>query len=364
MVHSQKENRMTGIAREVERRLLPWFRRSARDLPWRKRRTPYTVLVSEIMLQQTRVDQALPYYRRFLREFPSVRALADATPDRVLKAWEGLGYYARARHLHRLARTVMTAWKGRFPERPSDWEALPGIGAYTLAAVGSIAYGWPLAAVDGNVVRVLSRILMRDRRQPSEYAATARSLLAKDRPGECNEAWMELGALVCTPRAPACTSCPMRRVCLAAQAGRVGDYPPPRPRTIRPHIRVGAAVIRGPGGRVLITRRRDDAMLGGLWEFPGGKIEPGETMPDCIRREIREELDFEISVRTPLCVVRHAYSHFSIELHAYECRAVSGRPRAVHCAAFKWARPAEFARYAFSKADLKIIEAIRCPPRV
>jgi mutator protein MutT len=236
--------------------------------------------------------------------------------------------------------------------------ALPGIGPYTLAAVGSLAYGWPLAVVDGNVVRVLSRLFARPAREPARYRALAQALLWPDAAGACNEAWMELGALVCLPRRPKCGGCPLRALCAARAEGRPEAYPPARPRRTPPHYVVGAAVTFNARGAVLVAQRKADAMLGGLWEFPGGKVEPGETLPDCIRREIREELGCEVEVGAPLLTVRHAYSHFTIELHAYRCRLAAGRPRPIHCADVAWRPVARLRELAFSRADLHIVDRL------
>lgn len=339
-------------------RLLPWFEREKRVMPWRSRRTPYRVWISEIMLQQTRVDQARPYFDAFLKKFPHVQALAAAPLDAVLKAWEGLGYYARARHLHAAAQVIVRDHAGRFPNTPEAWAALPGIGPYTQAAIGSLAYGWPLAVVDGNVVRVLSRLLARKERAPAAYQDTARALLLKDRAGDCNEAWMELGATVCTPAQPRCGECPLRSCCRAFRVGAVGRFPPAPPRKKIPTYLVGAAVTLNRRGEVLIAQRKADSMLGGLWEFPGGKIEPGETMRQCIERELREELGLEIKAGAEWMVVRHAYSHFRIVLHVHRCRVVRGRPRALHCADWAWVPVSGLRTYAFSRADLHIVERL------
>ncbi len=349
---------VSALRRAVTARLLPWFRRQARALPWRRRRTPYRVLVSEIMLQQTRVETVIPYYHRWLRRFPTLGKLAAAEVDDALKLWEGLGYYARARHLHRLARRL-TAAGGRWPRTLDGLRALPGLGDYTAAAVGSLAFGLDAACVDGNVARVLSRATARQlaRSRPAAQAV-ADALLPPGRAGAFNEALMELGATVCTPRRPRCDVCPLRAVCRAYALGRVGEFPARRPARRLPHLVVGAAVTLNRRGEVLIARRKDDSMLGGLWEFPGGKREPGETLPQCIAREMREELGVDVVVGAPLTVVHHAYSHFTIELHAHFARLRRGRPRALHCAACAWSPVSRLRERAFSKADHGIIAAL------
>ncbi len=351
------------VRRAVGAVLLPWFAEHARDLPWRRNRTAYRVLVSELMLQQSRVEQVLPFYRAFLRRYPSLRALALASRRDVLKAWEGLGYYARARRLHDLARRLVRERGGRFPRTVEGLAALPGLGPYTAAAVGSLAFGLDAAVVDGNVTRVLARVFRVDELPGSaagrrRFEALANALMLPGRAGQVNEAWMELGALVCTPRAPSCPACPLRRVCGGRASGRPAAWPRRRPRRAVPHYEVGAAVVSDARGRILIAQRREDAMLGGLWEFPGGKREPGEDWPACIRRELREEMGVDVSVRDQLVVVPHAYSHFTIELHAYRATLERGTPRCIHCADFAWVAPGAMRRYPFSRADLKIIEAL------
>ncbi len=309
------------------------------------------------MLQQTRAETVAVYYPRFLRRFPSWRALASAELAEVLKAWEGLGYYARARRLHALAREVVAHHGGRLPSDPAALESLPGMGPYVAAAVGSIAFGVPRAAVDGNVRRVASRLMGCDL-SLVECRRRLAPLVPRRNPGRFNEAWMELGATVCDPRRPRCGLCPLRTVCRSFQRGDPTAVPRPRRRGPRPHWVVGAAVTLDARGRILIARRPDDSMLGGLWEFPGGKIEAGETLPHCIRRELIEELGLDVDVGPEVARVRHAYSHFSITLHAHVCRPARGRARPLRCAAIAWIRPEEASRYAFSRADLHVLAAV------
>jgi len=318
------------------------------------------------MLQQTRVDTVCPFYDRFLRKFPSLRALAAANRDQVLKAWEGLGYYARARRMHQTARYLLEEHGGRFPRTYQGLLALPGVGPYTAAAIGSLAFGLDVPVLDGNVLRVLSRWLAcrSDVTTPAArkfLEARAKNMLPRGRAAEFNEAMMELGALICTPRAPRCAECPMGAVCRARALGIASELPVKRKRRPIPHKVVGAGVVRRKDGRLLIAQRKSDSMLGGLWEFPGGTLEPGETMPQCIARELLEELGIRVKVGSRIVVVRHAYSHFTIALHAHEARLASGRPRPIHCAAFAWVRIDELDRYAFSRADLRIIEALKHP---
>lgn len=347
----------------LARKLIRWFEANARDLPWRRRRTPYRVWLSEMMLQQTQVDTVIPYFNRFTARFPTVKALADAPLDEVLKLWEGLGYYARARNLHRAAQRVSRDLSGRFPKTVEGLMALPGVGRYSAGAIASLAFGVDAPVLDGNVIRVLCRLFAMDRdpREPQtrdELWSLAESLLPKGRAGQFNEGLMELGATVCTPRAPKCDVCPIALMCRARRRGIQDQLPVKHTRKATPHYDVTAAVIR-KNGRVLIAQRPPDGMLGGLWEFPGGKREPGESLAECLRREIREELRLEIEVGEPIALVKHAYTHFRITLHAFECRVASGRPKAVGVADFKWVRMSELDEYAFAATDRKIIARMK-----
>lgn len=341
--------------------LLAWYRANARDLPWRRHATPYAVWVSEIMLQQTRVDTVVPYYRRFMRAFPSIRKLARAEQQSVLKLWEGLGYYARARNLQRAAQVLTDAHHGRMPRTPGGLRALPGIGDYTAAAIASICFGQPDPVVDGNVLRVFCRVwrMHDDIRRPATKRRLTKALaevIPPDAPGNFNQAVMELGALVCRPTSPRCTACPLRPFCGALAAGEVDRLPLKSRRAAVPehHIAIGIVERRG---RILIARRRSDAMLGGLWEFPGGKCEPGEAPRDTVAREVLEETGLHVEVGSHLCTVRHTYSHFRIVLDAFLCGKARGRARAIGGAEVRWVTPDELDRFPFPTANKKILSA-------
>jgi len=353
----------------IRRKLLAWYEVEARDLPWRRTRDPYAILVSEVMLQQTRVETVLSYYERFLARFPSIRALADAPVDDVLKAWEGLGYYRRAHNLHRAARAVVEDHEGEIPRTGPDLRSLPGVGPYTAAAVASIAFGRGEPVLDGNVVRVLSRLLTISG-DPSR-AKTRQRLLREAEPlascGEAaaiNQALMDLGARVCTPRSPRCHVCPVESECDAHHAGEELVYPERGERKQIPHVDVVAGIIwegvpLGPDVRILIARRRDDDMLGGLWEFPGGRVEEGETFGEALVRELREELGIEVGSVEPFVEIYPAYTHFRMTLHAHHCRYVGGKPRAIECSDWAWSTLEGLDAYALSTADRKLVAALR-----
>jgi A/G-specific adenine glycosylase len=351
------------IKQSVRKKLLPWFSANQRAMPWRNNRTPYRVWISELMLQQTRVDQVIPYFNRFMKRFPSMKSLAAASQEEVLKVWEGLGYYSRARNLHKAAQIITTQHKGRFPKTEDEIRKLPGVGPYTAAAIGSLAFDLDLAVLDGNVIRVLARLFAYTRDSRTTAAKTelqqlADTLLVKGRAGNFNEAMMELGATVCLPKNPQCGACPLSSPCLGRQSGRPTDYPVKAPKKKVPHIVVGAAVVINRKGEVLIAQRRAEDMLGGLWEFPGGKQEPGETIQQCIVRELKEELGIQIETGDFLVTVKHAYSHFTMEMHTYFAKITSGRPRALQCQNYQWLEISNLRGVPYSKADLYIIDEL------
>jgi A/G-specific adenine glycosylase len=349
--------------RKFRNRLLAWFVETKRDLPWRRTSDPYRILVSEIMLQQTQVTTSLDYYRRFIRRFPSVRKLAQASIDDVLKVWEGLGYYGRARNLHRAAGDVVQQHGGRIPDTLEALSSLPGVGRYTAGAVLSIAFGKRVPVLDGNVIRVLSRVFRITENIDAPDVRKrlwilAESLLPQKRIREFNESLMELGAVVCKSRNPRCPECPLASLCEAKAHSVQHELPVRTPKKPIPHYHVTAGVI-WKDGTFLITRRLPKGLLGGLWEFPGGKQEKGETLKQCLAREIREELNITIHVQDRLISVRHAYSHFKITLHVFRCRYRKGEIRLRGCDRYQWITADALDRFAFPGADRKVIHYLK-----
>ena len=347
----------------IGERLLDWYERHRRDLPWRHTHDPYAIWVAEIMLQQTRVDTVLDYFERFLERFPTLTDLAMAPLDDVLKAWEGLGYYARARNLHKAAQQVFEQKHSEIPDTPKALRELPGIGRYTAAAVASIAFGHDAVALDGNLRRVLCRIFAidDDPGRPNTQRTLeklAEGMMPPGRAGDFNQALMDLGAMVCT-RKPRCLLCPTSDWCQANREGIQNELPIRATRTKRPHRDVTAGIIWDSKGKFLITQRPLDGMLGGLWEFPGGKRRPGEALPACLRREIHEELAIEIQINDLLCRVEHAFTHFYMTLYAFECQWLSGDPQLLGCADLQWVTLDHLDTYAFPVADQKIISHLR-----
>jgi A/G-specific adenine glycosylase len=347
---------------QIRTRLLAWYDRHKRDLPWRGETVPYRIWVSEVMLQQTQVTTVIPYYHRFVARFPTVAALAAAPLEEVLKAWEGLGYYARARNLHRAAIEVVETYGGRLPQSYAELRRLPGFGEYTAGAVASIAFGEPVPAIDGNTRRVLARLFAIEvevsrgagARRVRELGA---ALVDPQTPGDWTQALMELGATVCLPQNPRCLLCPLRELCRARRQGMEQILPVRPAKKELPHYNVTAAVIHH-NGQVLIAQRPVEGMLGGLWEFPGGKQKQGESLAECLRREIREELGIVIEVGEPVVTVKHSYTHFKITLYAFYCRLLQGQPQALEVADWRWVAQDELDRYPFPRTDQQIIAAL------
>jgi A/G-specific adenine glycosylase len=298
-----------------------------------------------------------------MERFPTLAALAEADEESVLRLWEGLGYYSRARNLQRAARQVMDQHNGQLPADQALLEKIPGIGRYTAGAIASIAFGLDAPALDGNIRRVLARIfnMALPARSP-QGEARLWELAARELPsgqaGDFNQAMMDLGATLCTPTNPTCLVCPVAAVCQAFKLGKQADLPVLAARAPVPHITVTAAVI-AQAGRVLLARRPSKGLLGGMWEFPGGKLEAGETLPEGLIREIREELAAEIEVGQPFGVYEHAYTHFQVTLHAFLCCLQNGsQPQALEASELRWATPAELQDFPMGKIDRRISQRV------
>ncbi len=345
---------------KIQTLLLKWFRANARDLPWRKNRTPYAVWVSEIMLQQTQVATVIDYFNRFLKRFPTVEKLARAKQDSILKLWEGLGYYSRGRNLHKGAKLIVSDYNGQLPDTLDELQKIPGIGRYTAGAIASIAFNKPAPILDGNVIRVLCR-LFRIKGNPKDTAVKnklwelADMLVHTKHPGDFNEAMMELGAMVCTPSNPLCSSCPLMKTCEAFKHNEQESLPFKQKQARLPHYTIVVGVVY-KDGKILIDKRKQNALLGGLWEFPGGKKRKDESFKAAVTREVKEETGIHIKVGKRQCIVKHTYSHFKITLHAYLCDYKSGTAKPLGCDAVKWVTPKELKRYAFPGANIKIIK--------
>jgi A/G-specific adenine glycosylase len=348
----------------LAQRLLAWYDESRRKLPWRETADPYRIWVSEIMLQQTTVRAAVPYYEAFLERFPDVRTLAEAPLDDVLARWSGLGYYSRARNLKRAAEIVARDHGGRVPGDPDALRALPGVGAYTAGAILSIAFGRPEPVLDGNVTRVLTRLftLRGDAtRAPLRNGLwdLARRLVPADRPGDFNQALMELGATVCTPRAPSCGTCPVAPLCRANATGKVAEYPTPRSRPPAVAVRMAVALVERRGA-LLMLRRREGRLLRDLLELPGGEIPLAGDAGEHLARVVLARHGLSVAVGAERARVRHGIMNRRIIVVAHAARlARPGRPLPPDAA---WVQPAQIAScYGVGGIALKVLARIGSP---
>jgi A/G-specific adenine glycosylase len=362
-VHHQTSFSIPRAEQElIQQNLMHWYQAHHRQLPWRDITDPYRIWVSEVMLQQTQVKTVVPYFHKFLTAFPTLKDLADADPGRVLKLWEGLGYYARARNLHKAARQLISFSDGRIPDRFSDFKALPGVGDYIASAVLSIAFGKAHAVVDGNVKRVLSRLFCLDvpvnhSSAHGTFKPVAEALLDRTDPGGFNQAVMELGALICTPASPDCTACPLKVMCCAEAESRIKEFPVRLARKKTPCFHISTGIVI-KNNKLLITQRNPDGLLGGLWEFPGGKVEKNETAKDACIREIKEETGLTVRVSSFLTRIKHAYTHFKIEMDVFYCDYISGDVALNGPVDYQWIALQEIGGFAFPGANLKFIELL------
>jgi len=331
-------------------------------MAWRETRDPYRIWVSEIMLQQTRVETVAPYYERFLRKFPDIRSLAAASRDDVLKSWEGLGYYSRARNLHKTAGLLVDRRGGEVPRTAEALAALPGIGRSTAGAIAAIAFGADEPILDANVRRVVARLFAvegdpRSSGVESVLWELSARLVRKGMGRDTALALMDLGAVVCLPGSPRCPECPVRSRCASRLRGLQDSIPPRRAKKALPHRDVVAAVFRRPDGAMYLTRRPPDGLLGGLWAFPSGKRDPGETLEEALRRALREKLHVRVVIHKEVGAVRHAYSHYRITLHGFLCEAPGGALPAGEGAG--WLPGRGDGAYALPRADRTLVEFIR-----
>ena len=343
----------------VSRDLLAWYDASARSLPWRRTVSPWGTLVSELMLQQTRVDTVIPYYIRFMERFPTPSALAEASLDELMGYWSGLGYYSRARNLHKAA--VALTERGGFPVDLDGLMALPGGGAYTAGAVGSIALGLEAVAVDGNLERVLSR-LHRYSGGRDGISTLARSHLPSGRAGDYNQALMDLGATICTPKAPRCAECPVGNHCEARAAGDVGAFPVKAPKKTAPEVK-GVAGLLTVRGRVLLARRPETGLLGGLYELPG--LDPiGETPPQrALTESWKQRLHLVIQPGRALGTVRHVFTHRRLDLMVFHVTSDGTPEIGDYYTALAWVDPQDPGQLGLSTLARKALALVTEPQK-
>ena len=365
-----RSNRRRSGDEELSPLLLGWWNDHGRhDIPWKRTSSgerpapdqpldPYPIWIAEVMLQQTQLAVMLPYWHLWMAKFPTVTDLAAASLEQVRMLWQGLGYYSRARRLHQAAQQLSArSW----PRDLEEWMALPGIGRTTAGSILSSAFNAPVPILDGNVRRVLARLKAHDRppsRDQSLFWQWSCELLDPHRPRDFNQALMDLGATLCTPRQPLCDACPWQWQCAAYAAGEPSRWPVSEQRKPVPHQVIGVGVVLNSAGEVLIDQRLEEGLLGGLWEFPGGKHEPGETIEACIARELAEELAIEVAVGEELICVDHAYSHKRLRFVVHLCRWVSGEPKPLASQQVRWVMPGDLRIYPFPAANSRIIDAL------
>lgn len=334
--------------------LMRWYQKNKRPLPWRETRDPYKIWISEIMLQQTTVNAVIPYYQKWIKQFPDFQSVASASTQKILRAWQGLGYYQRARNLHATAKIIMAQHQGKLPNDIQIIRELPGFGSYTTGSVLSIAYGLRLAIVDANIRRILMRLFqIFDMPKPSydkKFLPLLTKIIPQNDPGTFNQALMELGALVCRNKNPLCNTCPISRWCAAYDKGTQEIIPSQITKKITT-VRAVVAIIER-NGKFLIRKRASKGLLADLWEFPGGKIEPGETPLTALRREIREELKCEVKNPAHLMDLQHFYTSFRVQLSAYRC-VLDGDPK---CSQSRvWVRKKLLKNYPMPSGSAKLI---------
>ena len=342
---------------KLSRLLLNWYHQHGRTtMPWRDHPDSYAVWVSEIMLQQTRVETVIPYFEKWMKLFPDVKALAQASERDVLNAWEGLGYYSRARNLHKAAQIVASKFSGQLPRDLTDLRALPGIGRYTVGAIASMAFGMDEPTLDGNLRRVFARLF-----DVSEFADSpagekmlwdlAAQNLPKGQAGDYNQALMDLGATICVPKSPRCLLCPLMEICESRKKGTQEQRPVLKPKKSAPHY-VHAAAVIVERGRVLLSQRPSEGLLGGMWEFPNARVnaDPAKELNQALNAACR----LKLKKGDPLGIVQHAYTHFKVTVHAFRCDVVS-IPKEKN---LKWVKITELGDYPMGKVDRQIADLL------
>ena len=334
--------------------LIYWYNNNKRPLPFRSTKDPYKIWISETMLQQTQVKTVIPFYERWVNKLPTIESVSRTNIDSLLKLWEGLGYYRRCQNFYHASKIVVESYKGVIPSDYESFKGLPGVGDYTAGAVLSISFGIPIPAIDGNVKRVMSRLYgfkhLTRYNETIIYKAISRTLKSVN-PSDFNQGLMELGALICTSESPKCFKCPLSQNCKAYQSGNPMKYPRKKAKRIIPHFNVVAAII-WRGDSFYIQKRSKNKMLGGLWEFPGGKVEKGETLEMALLRELKEECNFNARILKKATSINHRYSHYSITMHCYYCEEKNDK--IVSHTNSNWIKKNQISQYSFPKANHKI----------
>lgn len=340
--------------------LLEWFDKNKRELPFRKNRNLYTIWISEVMLQQTKVDTVIPYFNSWIKKFPNINAVAQASEESILKSWEGLGYYSRCRNLHKAAKIIVNDYGSKIPVDWDNFRSLPGVGDYTAGAVLSIAFNKNYVAIDGNVKRVISRII--GRKKLSKYNLNyIKSFLLKNmdrnRAGDFNEAVMELGACICLPRSPKCKRCPIKSFCSGYKSGRPNDYPQKLAKKRIPLYTFVGGVIRFE--EKILIQKRDDQMLNGLWEIPIKKTNLKKNYAEFFKKYIFDKYGYIISFKKIISEVEHVYSHFKMKLIVIDF--IKNDNIKNTGTSFSWVSKSDINSYAFHRVNHKVFKLFKDP---
>ena len=339
----------------VGEKVVRWYKKENITMPWRKTFEPYNIWISEIMLQQTQVHTAIPYYARWINKFPNIKVLSKAQIDQVLKIWEGLGYYKRAHNIYDSSKIIIKTYNGKIPKTYVELISLKGIGDYTASAILSIAYNKPHPVVDGNIKRVFSRLF--SIKQPLKIIQKAKKemllYMSDSQPRDVNQALMDFGREICSPQLPKCDLCILNQSCKAYVNNEVFKYPPKNKVKIKPTYNVIVGLI-WKNNKLLISKRKKEKLLGGLWELPGGKKNNNEQTTACLKREIFEELDIHIDIKQRFGSIKHQYSHFNINLIGYCCDYKKGRAKPLSSDEIKWITLKQIKNFAFPKSTLKL----------
>jgi A/G-specific adenine glycosylase len=344
--------------KKIQGKLITWYQSNARELPWRGLQNPYLIWVSEVMLQQTQVETVIPYFQRWINRFPDIESVAHASEDDVLIVWEGLGYYSRARNIKKTAVIIYHQFDGVIPRTTHELRKLPGIGDYIAAAIASIAFGLNEPALEANGIRVVSRLfdfhgLVSKTGNKNILREYLRELIPNGNAGNFNQAVMDLGSIICRSVNPICRRCPIQNECLAYSRSTQMELPAIKERPTKPHLEVVAAIIQKED-KVLIDKRPADGLLGGMWEFPGGKIERGEDHPEALKRELKEELGIAVNLENSFGVYKHAYTHFTVTVYPYFVVIVNGNPKALEADKIEWVDISDLRDFPMGKVDRNI----------
>lgn len=344
--------------KDISKNLLEWYDINRQKYPWRKNVKPYSTWISEIMLQQTQAKTVVPYFNNWMAKMPDIESVAHQDLEYILKQWEGLGYYARARNFYLSCKIIQKKFSGVLPNKYDELISLPGIGPYVASAILSISYKVCVAAIDVNATRVFSRLLEKDfsiNKHKCYLNSKIKDCIPTQRPGDFNQAIMDLGRFICKAGSPLCSMCPIQKCCLAHLNNTIPNFPQKTNSKTKPNYNIAVGIIQ-KNDKILITKRKERGLLGGLWEFPGGKIINGETSKECIVREIKEEIGIIVLPTKFVSQIKHQYSHFSIVIDAYFCNFISGQPTPIECDDIKWINKKEVSRFPFPKANHKLFK--------